>query len=92
MKYICKLTIDSNGYEHYIGVNCFSLKHIIDYYCLDYLKGEEELLNYYKNMDMNDIINQIKDKIIKKHGGLNAETKQIIKKIKHKSKTITIEI
>lgn len=91
MKYKCKLKVtnDDEG-TYFIIANCFSWRYLEDQYYLEVLKGDEALFNYYSNFNMNKIISQIKDRIIKHHYP-SYDVKQVIKLIESTNK-ITIDI
>lgn len=92
MKYKCKLKVtnDDEG-VYFIKVDCFSWKYLDERFYLEVLRGEDALLNYYKNMNINKVINQIKGHIIKKHYP-SYEVKETMKLIEQKGNKIIINI
>jgi hypothetical protein len=96
MKFKCKLDIDYHQGNYCLGVYCYHgfLYMIDDYYCLKIISSESDLMEFYKNMNINDIINKIKERLIKqyKKEQYSEEVKNVIKQIKQKGKNIIIEI
>lgn len=93
MKYKCRLKIkNSIAYrgEFAIYAYCFSWRHGFESFLLE-VGDEHKLLNYYNNID--NLINQIKNEILKKRKVVRSdEIKDIIKKIEEKGKKIIIDI
>lgn len=96
MKIKCNLEISNkNNEEFYLGVNCSYgfLYCNRSYECLKYIGGKSDLIEWYKNMDMNKIINQVRQMLLSKFNIYeDKEIENIIKQFEQKGKNIIIEI
>lgn len=96
MKFKCQLDVSYYQGSYYLGVYCYHgfLYLIDDFYCLKNIGSKSDLMEFNKNMNMNNIIDMIKERLFQqyKKEQYSDEVDNVIKQIKQKGKNITLEI